>query len=394
LGLFDFFRSRPVLTPGDWSPRLEKAQGLLDGLHYRAAIDVLTPLAEDPRPDPAVAPLLPTVLGLLGECWFQSGMTDRAVAPTVRALDLLRRDGTAEERLALLGNLYEIHRYRGDGAQAGDCAEEMAGVLASLEQQGQAERYRRQARLVRAGEPLNRVVVELDGVRCELEEVLQGRSGAVRFVFERNRLMLRPAVVRIEEAGGLANKGRFPDALTLLLEAVAVDRFAPDPHYRAGLALIYMERYEEAVEALAACEERAPGWFLCRPARWLAEELARGTISHETFVAWHALEEGPLSAEAKIALAERALEIAPDLALLHLLHGLNLKARNALSPAVAAYRRGLALAVRPDVRTRLLVELATVVDSDEEKRRLLRQAVEIDGDLIAAATARVVLAFE
>jgi tetratricopeptide (TPR) repeat protein len=419
LGLFDLFRARQPLPPADWQAHLEQAQQAMEALHYHAAAALLAPLADEPRPDPAVLPLLPAVLGMLGECWFQSGQVDRAVVPTLRALELVRPQGSAEEQIAFLGNLYEIHRYRGDGEQAAQCAEAIAEILdsggresrlslrertyfrgakddneASLSLSDQADRYRRQARLVRAGEPLNRVVVDLAGVRFELDEILQGRPGPVRFLFERNRLTLRSALVRIEEAERLSNSGRFGDALTLLEEAVSVDPFSPEAPYRAGLVLIYLERYLEAIDAMTACEERAPGWFLCRPARWLAEQLEQGAASYDSFVAWHALEEGPLPAEAKIALAERSLASAPGLALLHLLHGKSLKARNAPVLAGAAFRRGLNLAVQADVRTRLLVELASVVESGEEKRALLGQAIEENGDLIAVATARVVLAFD
>jgi hypothetical protein len=42
----------------------------------------------------------------------------------------------------------------------------------------------------------------------------------------------------------------------------------------------------------------------------------------------------------------------------------------------------------------LLVDLAVAVDRPEEKRALLQQAVAIQGNLVASATAAVVLAFE
>ena len=112
------------------------------------------------------------------------------------------------------------------------------------------------------------------------------------------------------------------------------------------------------------------------------------------FLLVEALEDGPLDAEAKVRLAEQGLARAPDVALLHYHHGKNLKARNLPFQAQAALRRGLNCAEEPDVRTRLLVELATLVESAEEKRHLLRQAVELNGNLVAAAMARVVLAFE
>jgi tetratricopeptide (TPR) repeat protein len=383
VGLLDLFRRRP-LPPAEWPARLEQARAHMDALRYRAATDLLRPLI-------ASSPL-PIALLMLGECRFQSGDSAGALVPTEQALNSLRNGGSTEELLAVLGNLYEIHRYRGDREKAATAAEEMATILDRQGHPERASQYRRQAALVRAGEPLCRAVAELNGARCEVDEVIAGRAGTVRFVLERNRVTLRPAAMRVEEGMALAQNGRFADALTLFLEAAAVDAFAPEPHYHAGLSLIYLERYSEATTYLTACAARAPGWLLVEPALWFAQQLAAHTVAHETFVAWHALEEGPLTAEMKSALVERTLQQAPRLALLHLLHGKILKARH--SPAAEpALRRALDLAETPDVRTRAMVELAGVVATIAERNNLLSRVVELNGDLLAVATARVVLAF-
>jgi hypothetical protein len=61
------------------------------------------------------------------------------------------------------------------------------------------------------------------------------------------------------------------------------------------------------------------------------------------------------------------------------------------SPAgAAAARAGLARDPDPDVRTRLLVALARVTKLPEN-RRLLEEAVALDGNRIAGAMARVLL---
>jgi hypothetical protein len=238
------------------------------------------------------------------------------------------------------------------------------------------------------------VVADVDGRRCELDEVLAGQAGAVRFAFERDRLTLRPAAALTERGQRLANEGQLRPALGLFRQAALADPYAPQPHYQAGLALLYLQRPGEAGEALDTAEERAPGWFHARTARWLAGELERGSVPHEAFRIWHALDEGPLPPEGKLRLAEQWAVQAPGLAPLHLLHARALRTRGLTAAAETACRRGLGCAAEPAVRTRLLVELAALVRSGEEKGRLLREAVALNGDLVAAATAAVVLAFE
>src|SRR5207302_8479903 len=129
----------------------------------------------------------------LGECWFQLGQADRAVEPTRQALERCRQHGDQEGVAAYLGNLYEVHRYLGQGDEAAACAEQLAALFEQKGQAGEARRYRNQARLIRAGEPLNRVVIDLAGQRYDVDEVPGGLTGSVKFLFERNRLTLRPA---------------------------------------------------------------------------------------------------------------------------------------------------------------------------------------------------------
>jgi tetratricopeptide (TPR) repeat protein len=364
-------------------------------LRYREAAGLLTDLLIDVRElrGSAVDAYLPVTYGYLGECYFQASQADRAVAPTAQALERASRCEDLEGVAAYLGNLYEIHRYLGQTSDAAQFAQRLAEVLARQGKAEEAERYARQAERVRAGEPLNRVVVDVDGQRFELAEVLRGQAGNVRFFFERNRLTLRPCADRTQEGERSAGAGRFDEALALFREAAQADRFDPQSHYQAGLTLLYLQRYNEAVREYEATEERAPGWFHCRSDLWLARQMVLGQVDHETFVAWHALQDGPLQPETKVRLAERALARAPDLALLHHLHGRSLRERGLAVQAEAALRRGLALAEEPDVRTRLLVDLGTLVRPDE-KRRLLEEALQINGNLVAAATAAVVLAFE
>ncbi len=54
-------------------------------------------------------------------------------------------------------------------------------------------------------------------------------------------------------------------------------------------------------------------------------------------------------------------------------------------------RLALEKATEPDVRTRLLVDLQMLLGDVEEKRRLLNEAVALNGNLAAGAVARVAL---
>ncbi len=122
--------------------------------------------------------------------------------------------------------------------------------------------------------------------------------------------------------------------------------------------------------------------------------MQQGKISQEVFQLWHVAEDGPLNPGQKLNVVERALKLCPDLALLHHLKGKGLRALNQGPAAEAAYREGLRHAQEPDIQTRLLVDLGGVVDDPAERRRLLEQAVQLNGNLLTAVMARIVLAFE
>jgi tetratricopeptide (TPR) repeat protein len=379
--------SNPILK---WQKRLQQAEALMGELRYREAAGLLADLLIDLRNQQgsAVDRYVPIAHGQLAACYFHGGESEKALPPMQNALALCEQHGDAEGVSAYLNGLYEVHRYLGQPEQAATTAERFAEVLAAGGQGAEAERWRKQARLVRAGEPLNRVVAVIEGRRFELDEAaLPGAEGRVQFVFERNRPTLRPAEVLGERGERLAAAGNFDEALAVFREAAAADRFAPHPHYLEGLTLLHLMRPGEAVAAYETTEALAPGWFNCRADGWLARQLALGNLDQRAFLAVGALEDGPQPPAEKVRLAEQALAIFPDLAPLHLFHGKNLAALRRRDEARAAFRKGLACRNEPDVRSRLLVQLALVEDSTEEKNRLLREACDPRGHLIAQATA-------
>ena len=379
-----------------WQEILKQTQVYMEELHYEEAIQTLSDLLTKVRnlTGPGVDKYLPITYGYLGESYFQSGEASKAISPTETARRLCEQQGDYEGVAAYDGNLYEIHRYLGQAEAAAQSAERLAHMLDKQGQKGAATKYRKQARQVRLGEPLNRVIANIDGIQFELLEIHQIniRNQKVQFVFQRNRSSLRPTTVFIDQGEQLARKSNFMDALLALENAAKADQYDPHPHYLAGLMLLNLQRYIEAAESYETTERLAPGWYNCRADLWIARQLAHKNISHEIFIALHKLEDWPLDPKEKVQLAEQSLAKAPNLAPLHLFYGKGLSALGRTKNAEAAYRKGLTCVEEPDIQTRLLVQLGTMVDSISERKQLLEQAVEVNGNLVAAAMAAISLA--
>jgi hypothetical protein len=137
-------------------------------------------------------------------------------------------------------------------------------------------------------------------------------------------------------------------------------------------------------------EQLAPGWYHCRTDRWLAEQLANGAVQHATFEQIRTLQEGGLPPDQALAEARCALS-QNELGLFHLYAGDALIRLSHAAEAEAEYRRGLAIAEEPDVKTRLLVALGGRVKDKAEKERLLMEAGALRGNLVAAAAATLAL---
>jgi tetratricopeptide (TPR) repeat protein len=337
----------------------------------------------------AVDSYLPVTLGQLGTCLFHTGDAEGAVAPMERALALCEAQQDDDGTRAYLGNLHEIHRYRGDAEAAANCLDRLADHHERLGDGALARRDRAQAKIVRAGEPLCRVVAEIDGRQMELAD-MPSSPGRVRFIFARNRITLRPSAAATEAAVELGKAGDLDAALQGFQRAAELDRFDPWPSYHAGMTLLYLRRYREAAASFARTEELAPGFYHCRSDRWLAEQLAEGAVDHALFETVRALVDGALPPEEAVAEARRALG-AKEMGLLHLTAGDTLARLDRDAEAEAEYRRGLAIAEEPDVKTRLLAALGGRVADPLEKARLLQEAIDLRGNLVSAAMATAML---
>ncbi|HEY0193510.1 MAG TPA: tetratricopeptide repeat protein, partial [Kofleriaceae bacterium] len=380
-----------------WERTLRSVEPLIAALDYERAAELLRAALADGeqlQAGTAIARYLPVTCGRLGECLFQLGDADGAAAQTERAYQLARDAGDRDGERIYLGNLAEIERYRGHPAAAAARFTELAALLeATRLGHGALEvaHYRRRAAVVGAGEPRCRVVADVDGLRFEIAELIdRPPTGKVQFVFERDRVQLRRSIAAVQAGIDAGTRGDPEAALRHFQTAMTADPHDPWPHYHAGMALLELGRYPEAAQAYAAAEARAPGWYHCRADRWLAEQLATGAIDRDTFTALRQLDDPGLSPDqaAQLAAAGNARHPLPafDLAL-----GNALRKLGRDGDAAAAYRRGVAAATEPDVRTRLLVALAGSGMSPD-RARLLDEAIALDGNLVAAAMARLIRA--
>jgi tetratricopeptide (TPR) repeat protein len=379
-----------------WEEGLAEARELMGKLAYAQAEQLLasTVAAMRGSSGTGVDRLLPPTLGALGECLFQQGRAELALAPTTEALALCRQQRDTAGVQAYLGNCYELCRYLGQGEAAAAHAEALAALWVEAGDSKRAARLQARAALARAGEPANRVSAVWNAQEYEVDELpnaaFQGDQ-TVQFTFERNRITLRPAIALKDQAEALAMDGKYERALALFRAAAAADVHDPGAHFLAGLTLLHLKRHAEAVESFDACEARAPGWFVCRADRWLAQQLASGRLPDGAFLAMNALE-GRASPQEKMSHARRAIEQYPRLPGLHLELG---KAQSALGrneAAAAAYRSGLACCEDVDTRTRLLTALGSCpAVAETERRQLLQQAIELEGNLVSAALARWLL---
>jgi tetratricopeptide (TPR) repeat protein len=382
--------SNPLVA---WQKRLGEARDAMGELRYVEARDLLTNLLIDARElsGSGVDRYQPITLGFLGECFFQGGEAEKAIPHMEEALRLCEASGDMEGIVAYLGNLHEVHRYLARADAAASYAEKLAAAFEKCGRTADANRYRKLAPIVRAGEPLNRVVAVVNNVRFELDELRDLRDKHIQFIFERNRITLRPATQLTQEGERLGSEGKYEEALARFRDAARADPFDPNCRYQEGFSLMHLSRYAEAAESYRTTEELAPGWFHCRADLWLAEQLTLGAIDHPVFLATTTLEDAPQSPGEKVALADSILARCPNFAPAHLERGKNLARLNRPKDAMKAYRAGLACVADPDVKTRLLLQLGILVEERNERADLLRQAEALNGNLVAAASAMLAL---
>lgn len=397
-----------LVGPEDGNPiartqkKLSEVEAQLDKLEFESAIENLHELLQELQPYQDVSgnfvtTQLSKTWGHIGFCFFQLCQMDRATEPLERALALCQSNNDADGIVTYLWNLLEVHRYAGQAAAAARYAERLAETLAVQGNAGRAAWFRKQAAVIRDGEPLVRVVAQFSGQNHELDEITIPSGTRFHLVLYRNRLTLLRARHRCREAEQHFLDGRPRESLQSLVEAARHDPYEPEPHYQMGVLALYSACYDYAIASYERAETLAPGWLHCRRYLWLARQLALGRFEHETFLTLQALDgcrTDRTSAE-KVALARDALTKSPDLAWLNLCLGGYLKELGQQSAAEASFRRGLETVEEPDVECCLMLELAMLLDwRSAERATLLADASNLQGNLVAAASARLASQFD
>jgi len=378
-----------------WERKLNEATTLSNETRFEEAAELLMNQLIDTRGlrGNAVDRLQALSQGSLGHIRFSSGKVEVAVGHYEQALRLCREQNDQEGIRVYLSNLYESQRYLGKSDLAASYAKELGQAWEAAGNAVLAKRFARLSQIVKEGEPVLRVVAQRDGKVLELDEVELQPTMKLEMHFWRNRPGLPGATKRIERGKELAGKRQYDEALELFREAASIDPYEPDAHYQAGMVLCEQQLYPQAVEEYETCELLAPGWYFCRSDLWVAKRLALGIMPHEVFLGMRFLQDGPPDPKEKMNLATRMRPQAETIPLFAFLSGKLLQDAGRPKEAAQLWRKALDGEVESDVRTRILLSLAPLEEDVDKRRQLFQEAVELNGNLIAAAGAALSLRF-
>jgi tetratricopeptide (TPR) repeat protein len=368
-----------------WEQALAQADAVMQDLRFDEALETV--------PVGGPVPYHAVTHGRLSHALFATGKVDAAAEEMRIAFELSQQTGDNAGIAAGLRGMYDIHRYMGKFSEAADFAVQLSEQLAKMDATADSQYWAKQAARVRAGEPLCRVIFFVEDKQYELDEVPKITEGGLRYAFVRNRPPLGLCEGLMHRGIQVGKQAKFEEALELFRQAAVADPYDPNPHYQAAVTLMHLERAPQAVDAYDTVEKLAPGWFHSRGERWIASEIAAGRLEHAIFFVLRT-EEMPdpaMTWEQKLALVDQAILRAGELAPLLLYRARCLMRLGKLEEAVPVLRAGLEKAENADLRTRILVDLQMLTPDPDEKRRLLTQAIELNGNLAAAAVARVTL---
>lgn len=323
----------------------------------------------------------------LGDLLLHSGQAEEAVAEYESALKAARDGRFAEGVVLQLRNLMEAYGRIGD-PKITAVAEHLKAIVVS--RGGDPRMIDMRVTELQARQGICRVICIKDQNAFELDAVESVADEPIELQLHRNHRPLHKTQILTERAKDHASSGDLATAIELFDEASRVDPHDPEPVYQLGRALLDAGRYDEAAEAFAEVEALAPGWFNCRSSHWIASNLASGRFTDQEMLALRTTEDGGLDPERRIQLAAKAAEASPDFAPLHLALGNLCREEGQRTAAESAYRAGLAIAEEPDLQTRLCLGLGSVLPLDSEERTiLLKQAQNPRGNLVAAASAKL-----
>jgi tetratricopeptide (TPR) repeat protein len=378
----------------EWQSALQQAWQLMEDLNYQEAIEILQTWRQraGDLQGTAVDSLLPVTLGNLAECFFQTGRAELAIEPAEQALSIVADQGSPEGEINCLGNLYEIHRYAGNWQQAAGYAGQIAQIFYDQGDLISASHWRQQARATESIAVPVRVLVKLGEEYFETNEIPRIDVPQAEFAFVRNRRELRPSAELFEQAQLLAAQGNADEALSLLDKAAHADQYNPAPYQLAGEIHMALGRWRQAAERFEKLHAICPGWQGCGSQLWMSRQLASGALGQDAYEMLANMSDQSMSSESKVHSLGRLLQQYPRLAEAHYLQGHLLAQSGRVAEAEAVLRHGLEVVEDPDVETRILLDLAMIVDRVDEKAALFERATRVaNGNLLAQAMASFAL---
>ncbi|HET6250903.1 MAG TPA: tetratricopeptide repeat protein [Tepidisphaeraceae bacterium] len=379
-----------------WERTLAMAMNLIRQMQYEEANRLLSDQLIDSRDlkGHGHLHLSATTHWYLSQCnWLQADRNG-AIAHGERSLNITRHIHDDPKYLdRYLRHLCTVHRYFGEAEAAAAYADQLHDFLTQNNETDEARYFRRQAQILRQGEPLTRVVAWI-GTSCyELDELPADSKANMKLVLARNRSGFQVTDLLIQQAGARFNEGKFDQAAAIYRRAASADPYDPEPLVHLGRTQLFLGQLSDAIENFDRAEQLAPGFEFCRTGAWLARYLIPHPSPGAILMAIVNLATIAANAQEKVVKSAQAVADFPELALFRLEYGNNLKDAGNTADAEATYRQGLNSQGDDEVRTRLLLGLALLLPAGAERTSLLEQAVRLGGHPIAAATAQLFLRF-
>jgi tetratricopeptide (TPR) repeat protein len=376
-----------------WERELEQAQKLVAELRLNEAASLLSDHLIDVRRLPGFGyrHMIATTHWYISQAHFNARRRDDAMAHAERSLAITRDigDHPRYER-RYLRHLMEVHQYFGEAEKAANWSERLADFFDHFSETPNARWHRSLAKVMRAGEPLVRVIVETDDGLYELDD-LPAFFGEFSLRPIRNRRALLPSFVLIKRARESAAKEQYDEAVEATKQAAESDPFDPDPPHTMGDLLLASGDHAEAAEAFEKAEQLAPRLTNSETKLWLIKQIRDGQYDEDVFRTLWPLWVESLEPYELLKQAQRALRRHPKLALLHREHGEALRAMGRMREAAESFHKGLDCECDNRVRTQLLFGAAQAAEKDSgEQKRFVEQAAQMNGALIAGAMAKLV----
>jgi tetratricopeptide (TPR) repeat protein len=378
-----------------WQEQLGKSRTLMQQqLNFDEAIPILENCLDisENVSGAVIDKFLPLTLGFLGECYFHKNQPARAAEYVERALQLTTMQGDYDASFAYRSNLFEICRYMGDSEKAARYAQEIADKAYDRGDLVAASNWRHNARSVAAGEPPYRIVVRIGEELFEMNEIPKIQEERVEFIFTRNRMELVLCTQKCSEASQAAGAGEFDKALKILEEAVSFDPYSPHPLFLSGQIKLAGKQYAEAVADLEKVEKLCPGFESSRCFLWLARLLEKNAVQHDACMVIFEASNDATALEDRLKMCRELLAKYPKYGEVFWRTGKMLVESEKNDEALTVFKQGLAVAADPDLRSRLLRDIAVLTTDEEEKVKYLKDTVAVqDGNALAQAMAAYML---